>query len=285
MLALVTALAAAQSVPDRVTVPLRVEKNRPFIMVTLHRVDGTRRTAKFLVDTGGGGFLITEAVARDVGLEWGTPSKEGGSQFAVVKKAPAAFVGAFPLALTPARTLVLIGSDNVLPNANAGQAEGMLPGHVLSQYHVVFDYPKSTFTLARPGVLTPQGDAYPMPVSKQMGFPRTELKVNGVKYGFLLDTGASFTMVSDALLKTWGSAHPDWPRHKGAYGEAATLGGQTLETMFVPRAVWQTHQLGEFGVTSQQEGTFEKYFSAMMAAPIVGSLAGNVLKNFRVELD
>ena len=90
VLALVTALAAAQSVPDRVTVPLRVEKNRPFIMVTLHRVDGTRRTAKFLVDTGGGGFLITEAVARDVGLEWGTPSKEGGSQFAVVKKAPAA---------------------------------------------------------------------------------------------------------------------------------------------------------------------------------------------------
>src|SRR4051794_26047697 len=99
VLALVTAHVAAQPVPDRVTVPLRVEKNRSFIMVTFHRVDGTKRTAKFLVDTGGGGFEITETVARDLGLEWGTAFKEGGSQLAVVKKAPAAFVGAFPLAL------------------------------------------------------------------------------------------------------------------------------------------------------------------------------------------
>ncbi|MGH7461405.1 MAG: hypothetical protein ACREMA_10295, partial [Longimicrobiales bacterium] len=107
----------------------------------------------------------------------------------------------------------------------------------------------------------------------------------GVKYGFLLDTGASFTMVSDALLKTWGSEHPDWPRHAGAFGEAATLGGQTLETMFVPRGLWQSQQLAEFGVTSQREGTFERYMSRMMTAPIVGALAGNVLKHFRVELD
>ena len=45
-------------------------------------------------------------------------------------------------------------------------------------------------------------------------------------------------MVSDALLKAWGSAHADWKRYPGAYGDAATLGGPTLETMFVPRATW-----------------------------------------------
>jgi len=32
-------------------------------------------------------------------------------------------------------------------------------------------------------------------------------------------------------------------------------------------------------------GTFERYMSSMMTAPIVGSLAGNVLRGFRVELD
>ncbi len=190
-----------------------------------------------------------------------------------MKKLPEALVGTFPLELNASRVVVLIGASNVLPNANAGQAEGMFPGHVLARYHVVFDYPKATFTLAQPGVLTPQGDPSPMPVSKQQGFPRTEIEVNGVKYGFLLDTGASFTMVSEALLKTWGREHPDWPRHRGAYGEAATLGGQTLETMFVPRGLWQSHPLEEFGVVSQREGTFERYMSGMMAAPIVGSLA------------
>lgn len=107
----------------------------------------------------------------------------------------------------------------------------------------------------------------------------------GVKYGFLIDTGASFTMVSEALLKTWGNDHHDWPRHTGAVGEAATLGGMTLETMFVPQGRWGPSELGEFGVVSQREGTFERWMSSMMSAPIVGSLAGNVLKHFRVELD
>jgi hypothetical protein len=109
--------------------------------------------------------------------------------------------------------------------------------------------------------------------------------VDGVTYGFLLDTGASFTMVSEVLLKSWGDSHPDWARHPGAFGEAATLGGQTLETMFIPSARWGSYALGELGVTSQKEGVFENYMSSMMTSPIVGALAGNVLKRFRVELD
>jgi hypothetical protein len=39
------------------------------------------------------------------------------------------------------------------------------------------------------------------------------------------------------------------------------------------------------GVTSQRAGTFERYMSGIMRTSIVGSLAGNVLKGFRVELD
>lgn len=149
----------------------------------------------------------------------------------------------------------------------------------------MFDYPQATFTLARPGILKPKGDALPMPVSKSQGFPRTEIEVDGVTYGFLVDTGASFTMVSEVLLKSWGGQHPDWPRHPGAVGEAETLGGMTLETMIAPSARWGAHRLRELGVVSQREGTFERYMSSMMTAPIVGSLAGNVLARFRVELD
>jgi hypothetical protein len=39
------------------------------------------------------------------------------------------------------------------------------------------------------------------------------------------------------------------------------------------------------GVTSQREGVFEHWMSSLMTAPIVGSLAGNVLGQLRVELD
>src|SRR5262249_54199137 len=60
-------------------------------------------------------------------------------------------------------------------------------------------------------------------VSTSSGFPRTEIEVDGKRYGVLLDTGASFTMISQSLLETWGPAHTDWKRQRGAVGEAATL--------------------------------------------------------------
>lgn len=270
---------------DHVTVPLVLEGNRPFVDITFHRPGGSMRSARFLVDSGGGGFLIAEPLARDLGLHWGETTREEGREFATPTTPPKAFVGDFPLDLDGKRVLVVIGTDNILPHAAPGHAEGMFPGHLLARYHVVFDYPNGTFTLAQPGVLTPKGDALSMPVSKRQGYPRTEIDVDGATYGFLVDTGASFTMVSEVLLKAWGVAHPDWPRHSGAVGDAATLGGVTLETMVVPRCRWGAHPLPELGVVSQREGTFERYMSSMMTTPIVGSLAGNVLKSFRIELD
>ena len=284
-LALFAPCNAATAQVDQATVPLIVEGNRPFVDLTFKKSDGSIRTGRFLIDSGGGGFLITEPLARDLGLTWGTPQREEGKEFAVAETLPPTSVAEFPLNLNPQRVLVVLGSDNILPPVAPGKADGMLPGHVLSQYHVIFDYPKGKFTIAAPGVLKPEGTAGPMPVHPRSGFPRTEIEVDGKKLGFLLDTGAAFTMVSDALLKSWGDAHPDWERHKGAFGDAKLLGGQTIETMLVPQARWGTNDLRPLGVTSQREGTFEKYMSSMMKEPIVGALGGNVLKYYRVELD
>lgn len=270
---------------EQATVPLIIEGNRPFVDVTFKKDDGSTRTGRFLVDTGGGGFLLTEPLAKDLGLTWGPSQREEGKEFAVVTTVPQTSVGEFPLKLNADRVLVVIGSDNILPAAAPGKADGMLPGHVLARYHVVFDYPKGKFTIAKSGVLKPEGTASPMPVRDRSGFPRTEIEVDGQTHGFLLDTGAAFTMVSQTLLKSWGDAHPDWERHEGAFGEAKLLGGQTIETLFVPQARWSTVEIRPLGVTSQREGTFEKYMSSMMKKPIVGALGGNVLKRYRVELD
>jgi predicted aspartyl protease len=277
--------AATPHTVDQATVPLHVEGNRPYIDLAFKKPDGSTRTARFLVDSGGGGFLLTQPLASDLGLALGPTSTEEGHAMANVVGPVAAFVADLPLALDPERTIVLTDETNIVPRGAPGHADGMFPGHLLARYHVVFDYPKATFTIARPGVLAPRGTAVPMPVGKAFGFPRTELSVDGVTHGFLIDTGASFTMVSEVVLKAWGAAHSDWPRHPGAYGEAATLGGTTLETMSLPHADWAGNALTDVGVTSQREGVFEKRMSSLMAAPIVGALAGNVLKQFRVELD
>jgi predicted aspartyl protease len=277
--------APRAAAPDHVTVPLLVEGNRPYIDLTFHRADGSARTARFLVDSGGGGFILVEKLARDLGVTWGKTSREEGREFGVAMSPPSAFLVDLPLDLTPDRVVVIVGEDNVVPKGAPGHAEGMFPGHLLAKYHVVFDYPAGQFTLAKPGVLTPKGDALAMPVSSPSGFPRTEVEIAGHPYGFLVDTGASFTMVSDAVLKQWSGAHPDWPVQPGAVGEAKTLGGQTLATIQLPGATWGRQTLATFGMVSQREGVFERNMSRMMTAPIVGSLAGNVLKHFRLELD
>jgi hypothetical protein len=277
--------ALRSSVPDHVTVPLLIEGNRPYVDLTFRRADGSTRMARFVVDSGGGGFILLEKLARDLGVTWGKTSREEGSEFGVATAPPSAFLGDLPLDLTPNRVIVIIGEENVVPKGAPGHAEGMFPGHLLAKYHVVFDYPGAQFTVAKPGVLTPKGDALPMPVSTPSGFPRTEIEIAGQTYGFLIDTGASFTMVSDALLKQWAAAHADWPVQPGAVGAATTLGGQTIATIQLPGGTWGRQHLAPFGMVSQSEGVFEKYMSRMMTAPIVGSLAGNVLKHFRVELD
>jgi len=279
---------AGNGIPSQVTVPMEVDGNRPYIHVTFQRPDGSKRSARFLIDTGGGGFILTETLAHDLGLTWTNVFHGDGVDYGNrVAVPPRAFLGKMPLALDvdSEHVLVAIGLDRLMPRASGGRRDGIFPGYVLARYHVVFDYPHRTFTLATPGRLKPKGNPMPMPVSKGISFPRTEITVDGNTYGVLLDTGASFTMVSEELLKAWGAKHPEWPRYPGAYGEAATLGGQTLETMFLPDAKWGPYSLGKFGVTSQKKGTFEDWMSASMTSPIAGSLAGNVLKHYRLELD
>lgn len=270
---------------EQVTVPLIVDGNRPFVEVTFRRADGSTRAARFLVDSGGGGFLVAEPLARDIGLQWGESHREEGKEFAPATAAPSASLGIMPLDLDPARVVVVIGIENILPAAATGHADGMLPGHVLAKYHVIFDYPKHQFTIARPGVLKAIGTKHPMLVSKRAGFPRTEIEVEGTRYGFLLDTGASFTMVSEVVLKSWGDRFPQWPRYAGAWGDARLLGGQTLETIVVPVVRWGTLKLSDVGMTSQRAGIFEDYMSSMMTDPIVGALGGNLLIHTRIELD
>ena len=274
----------APNSPDQSTVKLYVIGNRPYVDITLRKPDGSSRIGRFLVDSGGGAFILAQPLALGLGLTSQQIESNDG-KFAKVDGPLEAKIGQVALVLDPERTLVAVDQDSLTPKGAPGRSDGMLPGHVLAQFHVVFDYPAGRFTIAKPGVLTPRGAASEMPVRTETGFPRTELVIDGKPHGFLLDTGAAFTMMSEVLLQSLSSEHSTWPRYHGAYGDAKLLGGQTLETLFLGEAAWAGHALSEVGVTSQKTGTFEQMMSGLMTAPIEGSLAGNVLKAFRVELD
>jgi predicted aspartyl protease len=273
--------AAAQ---QQVTVPLFVELNRPFIDLEFKRPNGSSRTARFWVDTGGGAFIICEPLAREIDLKFGPEVSEDGRRFSPTTP-PKVSLGGMPLDLEGARAIIAIGEKTILAGVSA---EGLLPGHVLKRYHVVFDYPGRQFTLATPGSLKPRGTRLDSPVQQRNGFPRIEAQIDGQNYGFLLDTGASFTMISQEVLNQWSGKHADWPRTVGAVGSANMgLGemdaGATM--MRIPSVTLGEFHLPSITVVSRPPGTFEKFMSQMMTGPIVGAIGGNVLKSFRVEID
>lgn len=268
-----------------VTVPLHFTDNRVFIDLTLLRADGKLRTARFWVDTGGGGFLMTELLARDVGLDFaGAVSEEQGEHLAYPKSPPQVRLANMSIDMKDVTVAVVMGKKSILPGIDA---EGMLPGHLLARYQVVIDYPAREFTLALPGTLKMKGTRFSTPVSAKQGFVRLEARIEGKPYGFLLDSGASYTMVSQRVLDEWRSKHPDWPLLNGAVGTANMIGRLDPKALImrIPSVALGPLQITTVGVVSRSAGTFETGMSPMMTAPIVGAIAGNVLRGFRVQID
>lgn len=265
------------------TVPLYVEFNRPFVDLEFTRPDGGIRKARFWVDTGGGGFILTEPLAKELNLKLGEVFSEEGEKMARIDS-PQTSLGGMALDLKDARAFVMIGAKNIMPGVNA---EGLFPGHILRRYHVIFDYPGRKFTLAKPGVLKPRGVQLSSPIGRT-GFPRIEATIGGETFGFLLDTGASFTMISQELLNKWANQHTDWQRVTGAVG-AANMGLGNMEArglqLRIPDFQLATFKLEGIGAISRPKGTFENYMTQMMTSPIVGAIGGNVLNAFRIEID
>jgi predicted aspartyl protease len=268
------------------TVPLNLEDNRVFVDLTFRRPDGSWRKARAWVDTGGGWFAMTEGLVKELNLSvTGKEITTDEGEHAVPVVPPNVFVGGLPLDLSSAHTYSVLGTSQIDPGINA---EVFLPTKVLMHYAVVFDYPARRFTVTNSGVLKHRGEGVPTPIQQDSGFPRIELSFDGKPYGFLLDTGAAYTMVSRELLESLATQHPNWDRLKGAVGEANMIGSE-MDTdallLRLPEVRLGSLQLHGIGTVSRRPGIFETSMSRMMTAPIVGAVASNVLKMFRVEID
>lgn len=267
------------------TVPLYVDHNRPFVDVGFTRPMGQVRPTRVWVDTGGGAFIVTEAVARDLGVPLeAIPNTPGDLQSPFAKiPVPRVQVGNVQLDLIGVDTLAILGVRTVIPGV---LAEGLFSGSALARYQVIFDYPHRRFTIGEPGSFGLLRRPVPLAVHPQSGFPRVEIEVVGKPCGMLLDTGASYTMISRALAERWSAEHPEWPRAEGAIG-AANMGHEVDRDALmlrVPEVIWGGFRLSDVGVVSRPVGTFEERMAPMVSGPILGATGGNVLKVFRLEL-
>lgn len=258
---------------------MRVLCGRPFIDLDLEGPLGSS-TACAWVDTGGGAFFMAGALADSLGLEWELPPDHQDGEFGQAKTAPS--VTNFPIQPDASRMWIKPGRL-----FEAGYpATAFLPAHLLLGRDVLFDYPDGQFDICIHGSVEAAGEELAAPRHPGMGFPRIELEVDGERLGFLLDTGAPYTMVSDSLIGRWLERHPTWPSTFGATRHAA-MGRASIDMqrlIRVPEVRWGSSLLSGVGMVARPEGTFEGYMTKMMTAPIVGALAGNVLSSFRFQL-
>lgn len=278
-------LAVVPSRPLSATVPMFLEDNRVFVELTFHRADGSPRKARAWVDTGGGWFAITEPLAKEIGVTRTGDDIQVGDGHATPIAHPDVRLGEMSLDLSTANVYEVLGETQMEPGINA---EAFLPARVLKHYDAIFDYPARLFTLAQPGALKPRGERIAATVHPQSGFPRVEISVGGELYGFLVDTGAAYTMISHELLEKWGAAHSNWPKLTGAVAEANMIGSE-MDTgallVRIARMELGPLSIDSVGAVSRRVGIFETSMSRMMTGPIVGAIAGNVLKTMRIEID
>jgi len=274
---------AVQS-PRSATVPFALDHNRMIVGVEFVRPDGTIRRASAWVDTGNQFFMLSEPLARELGLEVSVP--EGGNlQYPIGQASgtPQVRLGGVTLDTEGIGTKVLL-SGRAMPGL---PAEANLPATTLRHDVFVLDYPRRTLTVARPGVLKPRGRAVPCRVNPSTGLFQIAATIDGEAVELAVDNGASYTWVSNGLVAAWQARHPDWPRATGAVG-AASFFGFPFEAQGVLMRLPEL-RIGHFaarhvGVVGLDQALFD-WYSTKTPGAVAGLIGANVLRGYRITLD
>lgn len=271
--------ARAQNGLEGVKMPMVIENNRIYAYFEYPASDGQFHRLLTNIDTGGGAVVLARQAAEMLGLTPHPVDHAPPGTLAIDLKDVRVESITLPVPFAATTTLKTRGF------AAGTSAPAFLPGAALAGHIVTFDYTGGALWIDGP----PLDDGMPLvvQVSKGHAFPRVELEIDGERLGFLLDTGASFSMLSQSVIERLRAKHPDWNYVPGAYGPANMIGKGDLAShmLRIPNARWGPFDLAPFDVVSRASGTFENWMSSMMSAPIVGALAGNALRNFTLRLD
>lgn len=267
--------------PDRVEFPFELINNRPVIKV---RVNGSKEQLRFVVDTGAGMCVIATRAADKMGLK------------AVARGGQARAVGG------AGRFEIIYG---FLQSLNIGDAkiervpvyireffndqepvDGYIGLSVLGKYLSAIDYGTLKMTMLR----GEDRDKYSPPVTTAIevpirttssGFWSGEVKLDGLDKpaNFIIDTGASITVVSEALAGRMGLAKFAQGGRISVYGAAGLA--ENIQTLTLPRILLGSHQRQNVSVAVMDMEPINET-SGFEQTGIVG---GNVLRHFRVTFD
>lgn len=276
-----------------VTVPVSLDHNRMLVDAEMQRSDGTWRKVRLWVDSGYPIFCISEALARDLGIDLSPADDSSFRRAQLPVPTPSGLrIGNLTLNTDSVPTAVTFLPFWFFSTMNI---DGNLPSSILRKYRIVFDYPKRKMTIAEPGSTTPQGTGVPVTIHPETGIARVNAIIDNDSLGFALDVGASYCLISEEDLLKFSSRHPDWPIVTGTLGHANLWGWWPPNEQQFPVVRVSEIKLdngivlksvGMTGITKFSNGlSWGEWYSQKTARPVNGLLGPNALRAYRVEID
>ncbi len=269
--------------PGAVTLPFELVNNRPVVQV---RVNGSKETLRFVIDTGAGMCVISNRAAERMGVK---SVARGGMARAVGGEGRFEIIYGFLQSLN-------IGEGRIdhVPvyirqfHNDQEPIDGYIGLSVLGKYMTVVDYGARKLLLLRDEESRRGETAAASPASVEVpirttssGFWSGEVSFDGLEkpVSFIVDTGASISVVSQALATRAGLgryAQGDLIKVYGAAGLA-----ENIQTLLLPHVALGPH-------------AWKNVYAAVLdMEPInetagfeqTGIIGGNILSRYRVTFD
>lgn len=276
---------------DTTTVSFEAIDARPILKV---RINGQKEPLRFVLDTGSGMSVVSEQTANRLGLNiisrGGMARAVGGAgKFEIVYGFLSSLeVGEVRVENVP--VYIRHFYDDKVP------VDGYLGLSVITRFFASVDYGESTFKLVRPKqsdnldllqktagrVQSPVADFVEIPVrTTSSGFLSGEVRLEGIEktQNFIIDTGASISVVSEKLAELEEMANFMTPARMRVFGAAGVT--NDVKTMLLPKVMLGSlirEQLNAAILDLESVNETTGFTQA-------GILGGNFLRHFRVSFD
>lgn len=271
---------------SRIVVPFELVDNRPILKV---QVAGSKEPLRFVLDTGSGMCVISEATAKRLSLK---PVARGGAARAI------GGVGRFEIVygFMPFMQIGEARIDSVPVYIRRFYDENPVDGYIglslINQYDVIVDYGARTFTLARPrpgdantagpSLAAAPGSAVELPTrNTSSGFLSGEVQLEGVEkpLNFIIDTGATISVISQKLMESEElSRHMQGARMR-VYGAAGIE--DNVKTLLLPRLLLGTYSREKLDAAVLDLDPINETTGFVQS----GIIGGNFLRHFRLSFD
>jgi tetratricopeptide (TPR) repeat protein len=275
---------------NRTTLAFEPNNPRPVLRV---RINGSKETLRFVLDTGSGMSVLSEETARRLGIK---PVARGGLARAVGGGGRFEIVYGFLSSMELGDVRVSNVPVYIRKFYSSGTpVDGYIGLSVISKYITTIDYAARSFTLTRqrgadnststPSIIFQQPDQsssfeIPMRITSS-GFLSGEVHLEGIErpLNFIIDTGAEISVLSELLYKSEDIA--DFARNERmtVYGAAGVA--ENVTTLLLPRVALGAHvREGIRAVVLDLEPVNET-----AGFDQTGILGANFLQHYRVTFD